>query len=121
MNLPNLRTYLLAGLLIAAHTKAQTPLITVDTVPVEHPGNGNDNASGYGSVGYPYRIGKYEVTIEQYAVFLNSVARTNTNSDIVNLWNSRRKNFCGLHAIRDLCRITFVFVAAYFVPKTPNL
>lgn len=51
-----------------------------------HPGNAADPKTGYGSVAYEFNIGKYEVTIGQYAAFLNSVARTNTNSYIVDLW-----------------------------------
>jgi hypothetical protein len=40
----------------------------IPTVPVGNPGNApdteimNDGTSGYGSVGYNYRIGKHEVT-----------------------------------------------------------
>jgi formylglycine-generating enzyme required for sulfatase activity len=35
---------------------------------------------GYGTVGYAYRIGKYEVTSAQYTEFLNAVAKTDTFS-----------------------------------------
>src|SRR6476620_9811639 len=54
--------------------------ITIDTVPVGDVGNANDPATGglYGSVSYPYRIGKYEVTSAQYVAFLNAVAATDT-------------------------------------------
>ena len=40
-------------------------------------GNAADNTT-YGSVGYYYRMGKYEITNEQYAEFLNAVAATDT-------------------------------------------
>ena len=53
--------------------------LTVDTVPVGDPGNANDPATGYGAVGYEYRIGKYEVTLSQYAAFLNAVAATDAH------------------------------------------
>ena len=45
----------------------------IETVPVGHPDNGADY-SGYGAVGYEYRIGTYEVTAGQYTEFLNAVA-----------------------------------------------
>ena len=38
--------------------------ITIETVPVGNPGN-----AGVGSVGYNFRIGKYEVTNAQYTEF----------------------------------------------------
>jgi formylglycine-generating enzyme required for sulfatase activity len=59
-------------------------VITIDTVPVGNPGNVADTtvmidgSSGYGSVGYAYNIGKYEVTVGQYTAFLNAVAATDT-------------------------------------------
>lgn len=53
--------------------------ITVDTVHVGYIGNPSDS-TGYGSVGYEYWIGKYEVTLNQYAGFLNAVAATDTYS-----------------------------------------
>jgi formylglycine-generating enzyme len=61
------------------------PLVNIETVTVGDAGNAAD-ATGFGAVGYEYRMGKYEVTSSQYAAFLNSVARTNTNSYIINLW-----------------------------------
>ena len=50
---------------------------TLDWVTVGNPGNANDS-TGYGAVGYTYRIGTYEVTNGQYAAFLNAVAKTDT-------------------------------------------
>jgi formylglycine-generating enzyme required for sulfatase activity len=49
----------------------------MDVVPVRNPGNPN-NYTGYGSVGYSYWMGKYEVTNDQYCEFLNAVARSDT-------------------------------------------
>jgi formylglycine-generating enzyme required for sulfatase activity len=45
-------------------------------VPVGNPGNANDTATGnkYGGVNYTYDIGQYDVTLNQYATFLNDVA-----------------------------------------------
>jgi sulfatase modifying factor 1 len=51
--------------------------ITIPTVPVGDAGNAAD-ATSYGSVGYDYNIGKYEVTAGQYTAFLNAVAATDT-------------------------------------------
>jgi formylglycine-generating enzyme required for sulfatase activity len=64
--------------------------VVIDTVPVGNPGNAADtryagpsspyygNGIGYGSVGYTYNIGKYEVTAGQYTEFLNKVAGVDT-------------------------------------------
>ncbi|MFM8495265.1 MAG: formylglycine-generating enzyme family protein [Planctomycetia bacterium] len=51
--------------------------VTIDLVTVGNAGNANDT-TGYGAVNYDYRIGKYEVTIQQYTDFLNAVAKTDT-------------------------------------------
>ena len=55
--------------------------VTIDWVTVGNPGNANDPATGDldGSVGYEYKIGKYEITAGQYTEFLNAVAATDTN------------------------------------------
>ncbi len=52
---------------------------TFDWVTVGDAGNAPDT-TGYGAVNYEYRIGKYEVTIQQYTDFLNAVAKTDTYS-----------------------------------------
>jgi formylglycine-generating enzyme len=57
---------------------------SLETVSVGNPGNApdtdvmNDGTTGYGSVGYTYSIGKYEVTAGQYTEFLNRVAKMDT-------------------------------------------
>ena len=49
-----------------------------ETVTVGNPGNSAD-ATGYGSVTYTYKIGKFEVTNAEYCEFLNGVAKTDTH------------------------------------------
>jgi sulfatase modifying factor 1 len=70
---------------LAVHEHAWA--ITVDTVPIGNSGNAPDPADGnnasagvqnYGAVAYDYRIGKYDVTVGQYATFLNAVAGMDT-------------------------------------------
>ena len=51
--------------------------IAIDTVTVGNAFNDAD-VTGYGSVGYDYDIGKYEVTASQYTAFLNAVAAVDT-------------------------------------------
>ena len=66
----------------AVFQPASARAVTIDLVPVGNPGNANDPATGnlYGGVAYDYQIGKYDVTIGQYAEFLNAVAKTDTYS-----------------------------------------
>lgn len=61
--------------------------VVIDTVTVGDPGNtpddeimSQDGTTGYGSVDYEYRIGKSEVTNDQYAEFLNAVAASDPHS-----------------------------------------
>lgn len=54
--------------------------VTVETVVVGHLGNPKDTVAELsGSVSYPYRIGKTEITNAQYVGFLNAVAATDTH------------------------------------------
>ena len=64
------------ALFAAASVRAESvnyQMVTVGDV-------GNPDSFGYGSVGYEYAIGKYDVTIGQYTAFLNAVATTDTHS-----------------------------------------
>lgn len=65
----------------------ETPIFPIAMVPVANPGNADDTADGdnleigdqpFGGVSEAFQIGKYEVTLEQYAAFLNAVAATDT-------------------------------------------
>jgi prepilin-type processing-associated H-X9-DG protein/prepilin-type N-terminal cleavage/methylation domain-containing protein len=55
------------------------PLVTINTVTIGSPGNAADT-TGYGAVNYTYQIGTCEVTNAQYAVFLNAVVGTGTDT-----------------------------------------
>ena len=55
-------------------TPATAALVSFETVPVGDPGNAADPATGYGAVAGEFRIGKHEMTIADYVVFLNVVA-----------------------------------------------
>jgi len=63
--------------MLATETHA-TP-VTIDWVTVGDPGNAADT-TGYGAVAESFRIGKYEVTIQQYTAFLNAVAASDPYS-----------------------------------------
>jgi formylglycine-generating enzyme required for sulfatase activity len=63
--------------------------VMIDTVPVGNPGNSPDPVNGFddikGAVEYLYYIGKYEVTNNQYAAFLNAKA----SSDPLSFYNTK--------------------------------
>ncbi len=87
--MPAMRILNRAAVLIWLAAAASAPaVVTIDWVVVGNPGNAADPADGdsftsgiqnFGSVGYSYRIGKYEVTNEQYHEFLNAVDPTGVN------------------------------------------
>ncbi len=62
-----------------------TGLASLGFVTVGNPGNPARPYDVFGSVGYTYQIGTYEVTAGQYAEFLNAVAAT----DPYSLYNPR--------------------------------
>lgn len=72
--LSSLGLTVLAGTLF---TPACGSLINIDYVSVGNASNAPDS-TGYGAVSYAYRIGKYEVTISQYASFLNAKGSSNS-------------------------------------------
>ena len=63
-------------------TGSNVPFINIETVRINDEGNQADT-NGYGRVDANYSIGKYEITVEQYCVFLNAVAA----SDPYRLYN----------------------------------
>ncbi len=111
---------MLLGMGIAAQAS-----ITIETVPVGDVGNAADTrvmmydgTTGYGSVGYNYSIGKYEVTAGQYTAFLNAVAAT----DIYGLYYigmSNTINGCGITQSGASGSFTYS-VASDFVNRPVN-
>jgi len=67
-----------AAIVLLLRQEAHTSFSNIETVTVGNPGNAPDPDSGYGKVDYTYAIGKYDVTLTQYTVFLNAVAKTDT-------------------------------------------
>jgi formylglycine-generating enzyme len=61
------------ALLLLAVLAQPVHAVSIETVLVGDPGNAAQ-AIGFGSVDYEYRIGKYEVTNDQYVEFLNAKA-----------------------------------------------
>jgi sulfatase modifying factor 1 len=55
--------------------QATPPAPFIEMVTVGNPGNAADSTT-YGAVAYEFKIGKFEVTLAQYAAFLNAVAAT---------------------------------------------
>ena len=77
----NKKFFFLGLFCILLNSVIATEAITIDMVTVGNTNNPpdtavmNDNTTGYGSVSYPFQIGKYEITTGQSATFLNAVAR----------------------------------------------
>lgn len=88
---------LCAALLSITALQAQS-LVNIETVFVGDAGNAPDTTE-FGSVAYDYRIGRHEVTIGQYADFLNVVSTTNANSYIVDLWSPAMAGLSGVVGI----------------------
>jgi formylglycine-generating enzyme required for sulfatase activity len=71
---------ILSGALVLLGANSSILAIEIETVLVGNAGNApdnrtmNDTTCCYGAVPHEYRIGKYEVTNDQFAAFLNAVA-----------------------------------------------
>jgi len=52
--------------------------VNIETVTVGNVGNAGDPLTGFGTVDYEFRMGKFEITAGQYTEFLNAVAKTDT-------------------------------------------
>ena len=73
--------WILPLLLCVQVVSAQSPLVNIQTVFVGDVNNVRDTRDSplgggiyFGSVGSPYAIGKFEVTLDEYAAFLNATA-----------------------------------------------
>jgi formylglycine-generating enzyme len=73
-------------------------LASLEPVPVGNAGNTED-WTGYGSVGYTYQMGKFDVTAGQYTAFLNAVAKTDTYG-LYNTYMDTANDFYGCNIQR---------------------
>jgi formylglycine-generating enzyme required for sulfatase activity len=76
-------TKILGSLLAFVFAGSVARALTIPTVPVGNPGNLADiryDPNGIGSVGYNFRVAKYEVTNSNYVEFLNAVDPSGTNT-----------------------------------------
>jgi formylglycine-generating enzyme required for sulfatase activity len=76
--LSSLRLQSLAVAAVLHYPATAHAQITMDTVAVADPGNPPDT-NGLGSVARRFRVGTFEVTNDQYVVFLNAVADSDPN------------------------------------------
>jgi len=111
-----LRSFCAAALLLAAFS-APAFAVTMSWSPVGSPGNQADPATGglYGAVPYFYSIGTYDVTLGQYAAFLNSVATT----DPYGVYNSNMLTDFATQGIKQTSLIGGSF--SYAVFGNPNM
>ncbi len=58
--------------------------VTIDWVSVGNAGNVVDNSTGFGAVGYNYRLARTETNLNDYAEFLNAVATTTDTHGLYN-------------------------------------
>jgi sulfatase modifying factor 1 len=96
------------------------PLVSIETVAVGDPGNQAAlvNGASVGSVAASYRIGKYEVTIAEYAAFLNAVATRGDGANapvIESLYDSRMLSDGNIAGISRNGSGTAAVPYAYFV------
>jgi formylglycine-generating enzyme required for sulfatase activity len=90
--------------------------VTIDWVTVGDPGNAADT-NGYGSVATAYRIGKYEVTIQQYTDFLNAAAK----SDPYGLYNPKMATDANVYGIsRAGSNGSYTYSAITYSGYSPN-
>lgn len=69
---------------------APADAVTIPTVAIGQPGNASDT-TGFGAVGYAFRIGMLEISNSQYVEFLNAKAA----SDPYDLYNEAVRSFFG--------------------------
>ncbi len=88
-------------------------------VTVGDPGNAadtrvmTDGTTGYGSVGYVYQMGKYDVTVGQYCAFLNAVAKTDTYGLYNSSWMGSYYSAVGISRGGILGSYTYAVTGSY--------
>ncbi len=101
---------------LSAALRSAAHALTLDTVTVGDPGN-PDDATGYGGVATTYAIGKYEVTINQDAEFLNAVAVTDTYG-LYDLEMGTNLNIAGSARVGSSGSYSYSVVGAWERPVT---
>ena len=86
----SLRLAILAVLLLSRDASLYAEVLQIEMVRVGNGGNAADT-TGYGAVHYEYQIGKYEVTNNQYAAFLNAVDPEGINPN--SIWSRSMGSF----------------------------
>jgi len=81
----NLRAFASCVAVALALAATDAKAVTYSVLPVGNPGNSAVAGNGFGSVGYTFSMGSYEVTNAEYAAFLNSVDVTSGSSTINSL------------------------------------
>ena len=115
------KLFAIAAVLVLLCLGSLAQATVIQTVPVGNPNNAADTryeTPGYGSVGYAYNIGKYEVTVGQYTDFLNKVAKTDTYA----LYNTEMSNTSyGSGITRSGASPSYTYsVAADFINRPVN-
>jgi sulfatase modifying factor 1 len=75
----NMRAFAGAVAFAVASVASSVLGVTIDMVAIGNEGNTGYIVNGLGGVAYPFAMGKYETTNQQYVDFLNSVGQTNPN------------------------------------------
>lgn len=98
MNLQNTMKAVMAAGMALGMMAMEMPCaraITIDMVTIGNPSNANDT-TGYGGVSYIYNIGTAEVSLFQYAAFLNAVAATDTYNLYNGTYMGNNANIAGI-------------------------
>jgi sulfatase modifying factor 1 len=101
--------WLVSGLVLSGSLAAGG--VVYEVLPIGDPNNVAD-ATSFGAVSYEYYIGKYEVTIGQYAEFLNKVAKADPNG----LYNTQM----GTNGLTWGIERTGVSGSYVYTPRTPQ-
>lgn len=68
--------YRIMGFMMSVSSGVGAEPVDMSMVVIDHPGNVADPLTRLGDVGYAFKMGKFDVTDEQYAAFLNAVAQS---------------------------------------------
>jgi len=106
--------------LAAARAVPPAPAPFIEMVTVGNVGNAPDQDFGegaFGAVSYEFQIGKTEVTLAQYAAFLNAVAATDTHN-LYNLNLETNLNIAGISRSGSSGNFTYSVIGTATRPVT---